>query len=291
MSVQQAVEIYNGISDVIEIADNLQTQGRRIYNYLYPPMKKSYGFSPIPGRFNWGRRDVIMGGASSGRYHTSRKRARSMSRKPNFSQGGYIRKGGYYGRYNGPFAQETKFLDVTVSDAIVATGGLIIGTVNVIPQGTTESQRIGRKVVISKILFKYSFDLPSSATMTETSDIFRVILYVDKQCNGAAPAITDILVTANVRSFRALDNSDRFQILMDRTEAINATVGSGDGAANDSGITTRFRKFYKTCSIPIEYDSTSGVIAEIKSNNVGLCVLSEAGFVGFFGRIRLRYKG
>ncbi len=205
-------------------------------------------------------------------------------------QRGYARKSGFYGRFQGPFSQESKFLDVDVTDAIVATGGFVVDTLHVIAQGTTESQRIGRKVVISKIMFKYSFDLPLSTIIGNTADVLRLIIFVDRQCNGAAATITDILNEADVRSFRNLENSARFRILLDRTEQINAT-GSGDGAANDVAPTIRFRRWFKDCSIPIEFDSTTGAITEIKSNNISMLVVSDTGLVGFNAKVRLRYKG
>ena len=56
----------------------------------------------------------------------------------------------------------------------------------------------------------------------------RVMLYHDKQANGATAAVLDILESADYQSFNNLVNSGRFRILMDRTYAMNyLTLASG----------------------------------------------------------------
>lgn len=210
------------------------------------------------------------------------------------SQKGYVRTGGNYGRYSpGGRFQEMKWLDVSVADGTIATSGDILnsGTIVVVPQGTTQSERIGRMIMIKKILLKYQLVLPNSTDMSETSDVIRVILYMDKQCNGATATVADILQSASFQAFRALDNSKRFTILMDRTEALTTPCAAGNGTANDSGRVLRFKRFYKNCSIPIEYNSTTGAITEIRSNNLGILTISSKGVGGFSGTVRIRYEG
>lgn len=243
----------------------------------------------IESRFNkWYRGDR--------KYGTSKKRARNYAGFLK-RQRGFVRTGGNYGRYNpgggtGARFQELKFLDLTVDDAVIATGGTIASnTVNIIAQGTTQSERIGRKVIIKKILWKLSLELPNSGSISAGTDTVRIILYQDLQCNGAAAVVTDILQSADVHSFRALDNSHRFRILMDKTQAINASYGAGNGTANDTGNVIRFWKFYKACAIPIEYSSTTGALTEIRSNNIGVLTISEKGLVGLSSFMRLRFEG
>lgn len=293
MSNSVAYDILDAANTVVQLYDT----GTRLYGQALSAKElwDNYRLGPAP------KKVMIRGG----RFLTSKKRARDApgyrrrmrhARERPFKiprkQTGYVRTSGFYGRYSGPFAQELKFLDVDVADTIIAAGGLIIDTVNVIAQGTTQSERIGRKVVISKILFKYTIDLPKAASSDGAeSDIVRLIMYQDKQCNGAAAVLADILTAADPRAFRALDNVGRFTILMDRTEVLNPVSFAGNGTANDAGEVYRFRKFYQNCAIPIEFDSTTGAITEIKSNNIGILILSEKGNAGFEGKIRLRYKG
>lgn len=59
---------------------------------------------------------------------------------------GVTRVGGYYGRFTGPHA-EKKFFDTTLAATAATTAGAVISdTLNIVPQDSTESGRIGRKV-------------------------------------------------------------------------------------------------------------------------------------------------
>ncbi len=209
---------------------------------------------------------------------------------------GYTRKVGYYGRYNkGP--GESKFHDIVVVDGVVSGNGDIqnTGSVNLIAQGTTESERIGRKCTINSIGFRYVVSLPrllASATPTE-SDIVRVIVYVDKQCNGLAAAVTDILESTIFFSYRNLSNSSRFTILCDKNHTINYPTFTSTQNADtfDAQGVSRYYSFFKKVNIPIEYNSTTGAITEIRTNNIGVLLISANGVAGFTGTIRLRFTG
>ncbi len=222
---------------------------------------------------------------------------RAQRKKRRLFRAGRDRVGGYYGRYaRAGGAGELKFHDVEVDDAIVSATGTIqnAGTINVIPQGVTEVQRIGRKCTIRSINWRFAPDKVevNNAATPDGSEVIRVILYLDKQCNGATAAVTDILETATHRSFRNLSNSGRFQILMDKTYTMNALTFSYDtaGSQGDSAEVIREATFYKKCSIPIEFNSTTGAIAEIRSNNLGVLLISRSGTGGFTSSIRLRFS-
>ncbi len=205
---------------------------------------------------------------------------------------GYTRVGGYYGRF-APYTGELKFHDVQLVDAIVATGGVITPTVNIIPQGVTEITRVGRKCTIKSFNWRYRVTMPefdAVATPAE-GDGLRVILYQDKQTNGAQAAATDVLETADIHSFRNLANSGRFVILMDRVHRLNYLTLASDGAAVVSGAdVTREYTFFKKVNMPIEFNGVNGTIGEIRSNNYGVLLVSDVGSIGFDSRIRLRFS-
>ncbi len=185
---------------------------------------------------------------------------------------------------------ELKFHDLDIDDAVVAVNGTIAqDSCNIIAGGTTESTRIGRKSVIRKIGWRYEIVLPNAQNMTSVLDTIRVILYWDKQANGATATVTGILESDDFQSFNNLSNKNRFVILMDRTHELNAQAGGGNGTANDiAGIQKNFN-FFKTCEIPIEFDSTTGALTEQRSNNIGVLLLGKQGFLGFFSKMRLRF--
>ncbi len=205
---------------------------------------------------------------------------------------GADRVGGYYGRYSGR-GGELKFHDVDLDDGVVAAGGNVTATVNIIAQGVTESQRVGRKCTIKSIHWRYRIFMPAQTDVATSAagDNLRVIMYLDKQANGATAAATDILETADYQSFRNLANSQRFNIILDRTSAVNYDTMTSEGAGVVS-TTFSSRDFVlnKKCNIPIEFSATTGAIGEIRSNNIGVMLVGNAGIAGFDSKIRLRFS-
>ena len=200
---------------------------------------------------------------------------------------GRTRVTGYYGRFGQ--GGEKKFHDEDFDDAVVATGGTVIDSHIKIAQGTTESTRIGRKLTIRKINWRYDIRLPASGSTLNSTDTVRVILYVDHQCNGATAAVGDVLASADYQSFRNLANMTRFTILLDKTYNVNYNGGAYDGANDQYGAVTQSYTFQKSCNIPVEYSSTTGAITEIKSNNIGSLLISRDGFAGFASKFRFRF--
>ncbi len=194
-----------------------------------------------------------------------------------------------------PRSGELKFHDVDINDAVIATGGVIHngGTINIIPQGVTEVQRIGRKCTVRSVHWKYRVDLPevTAVATPNTIDEVRVIMYMDRQANGAAAAATDILETATIRSFRNLANSGRFVILMDRLHVINwGTLASSVATEVQQAEVVREYSFNKKCEIPLEFSAAAGTIDEIRSNNLGILTVGLNGTAGLLSSFRLRFS-
>lgn len=219
------------------------------------------------------------------------------------SMRGYVRTSGFYSGGPGGRDKELKFhdLDTTSAAQINATGEFIpaLGSMGVIVQGTGESQRDGRKCVIKKICWKFEVFLPAQADQEDPppGDTARIILYLDKQANGAIAAVTDIVESADYQSFNNLANKSRFVTLMDRTYDLNRPMGARDGALAADPITASYPEFilsdsfYKSVDIPLEYSSTTGAIAEIRSNNICCLAFSKSGLATFKGKMRLRFVG
>ncbi len=209
---------------------------------------------------------------------------------------GRDRVGGYYGRFSGANA-ELKFHDIDVNDAVVAAGAVVqnTGSINLIAQGVTESERIGRKCTIRSINWKYRLILPelNNVATPGPSEEVRVILYLDKQANGATMAATglDLLETADIHSFRNLANSGRFQVLYDKLHVLNFQGPGGDSGGNfDLAEVVREYNFYKKCSFPLEFSGTTGAITEIRSNNLGVMTVGVSGVAKMDGQFRLRFS-
>ncbi len=246
-------------------------------------------------------------------------RRRKRKRRRNFRPG-YDRTGGYYGRFNNPKRRkltiEKKFSDFTIgSDAnpftwapsngwIIQTGQVNAGSFLGINQGTKEGERIGRKIVITDLLWTIRFIIPTIAASTVPQgqnawDNFRVILYVDKQCNGTA-AVGNEIMDGTVQGYTNIENNMRFVILKDITINIQAPLQLTHDGTNDIQMIvekTATRKIRWKGFLPIEYNNafSDGRIETIRSNNICGMISSENTDTNtdpeMVSRIRVRFYG
>ncbi len=203
---------------------------------------------------------------------------------------GFDRTGGFFGR----FAQkgELKFHDLDIDDATVASGATIVqDSCNKIAQGVTEITRVGRKCTIRSINWRFQVSTNAqSNTASPATEVVRVILYLDKQANGATAASGDIVETDDFQTFNNLANKSRFRTLMDRTYPLQLMAASGADATAEWAGENLTDTFFKRVNIPIEFDSTTGAITEIKSNNIGVLILGKQGLATFSSKMRLRFS-
>lgn len=197
---------------------------------------------------------------------------------------GYTRTAGAY-RRSQPQAAEKKYWDVQVTNVGDMTSGSVLNSLNLIPQGTTDQKRIGNKITIRNINIRGQFSLDDQGTGAFTSCIMRVILFVDKQCNGATATVADILTTADINSFRNMDQVERFVILKDKNYTLPVT------AANvlHTSDSTRTWNISKKCNYDVHFSSTTGAITEIRSNNVGLLYITSNTIVNAEGIARIKF--
>lgn len=188
---------------------------------------------------------------------------------------------------------EKKFLDTVVTD-IVVPATMVLGTdFLTVVAGVGESQRIGRMIVVKNIRVRGCLVLsPKTSQEATNGDRLRVVMYLDKQANGALATSSVLFQSDTIDSFRNVENITRFKFLYDKTFVFNHPAGAGDGSsANDwIGLVRNF-KINLRCNIPIEYASTTGVIAERCCNNIGFAFISETGGSGLQTNVRVRFVG
>ncbi len=221
---------------------------------------------------------------------TKKKRKYAQGRRLAKRQRGYARLGGYYGRFRGrpsSASGEWKFHDGEVNQLAVATAGNVTITINIIPQGVTESTRVGRKCTVRSIGWRYNITLHPQVLMLSTSDSVRVLMLLDKQANGGGIAVGDLLESANYQSFNNLSNSGRFRVLHDVTHSLKAQSAI---AGPDTGEDTVNYSFFKKCVVPIEFSGVNGVMGEIRSNNLAVILISHSGLCEFDSKFRLRFS-
>lgn len=201
------------------------------------------------------------------------------------------RTSGYAGRFGA--GGELKFKDTTYSASAPATTGTITNNtlVGTIAEGTGESERIGRKITVRSVFVKGWVYLPSGTTLNSSGDIVRIIVYQDKQANGAAATVANILDSTDVLSFMNLENSLRFRILKEKVIAVN-TMGLGAFTGPTYGVAEKFTHFKMAikCNMPIEFKGNTPSVADLTSNNIGIMAISESAVATLQYYVRVRYK-
>lgn len=231
---------------------------------------------------------TALGRGAAGRLLRALKgRGRTRRGKRGFRRG-FNRTSGFYGRYRGNHA-ELKFHDRQLDEVSIPSAGVVSTSIHLIVQGTTESQRIGRRINIRSINWRFRIKLPQTTAVADTHDTIRVIMFLDKQANGTNATTAVILQTSSYQSFNNLANKMRFRTLMDRTYTLDSSAGAG--SVTTYGIRVIDDTFYKKCNIPIEFSGPNGSITEIRSNNIAMLVISELNVISSFtSKVRVRYS-
>jgi len=162
---------------------------------------------------------------------------------------------------------EYKYVDVTLSPGTTrtdTTGDVIL--LNGIARGDDVSDRIGRKVIIKSLEARF-YAYVTAGTGVDQSN--RVMLVYDKQPSGAAPNITDVLVSVSTTALKNENNSQRFTILYDQIYYLN-----GSGESDSAKIWHTYRRL----NFPVQFNAGyAATVADIQSGAIWLMVMgSEA---------------
>lgn len=165
---------------------------------------------------------------------------------------------------------EKKVIDNAVATYQINTGGsftLLNGCI----QGSDYSNRIGRKILNASIYIRGIVhpEVPAGAA-TSLTQLARMIVFVDMQPNGAAPAVTDLLNSANSSSQLNLNNRDRFKILRDETYSLGATTwAAGPALVAAQSPTVADVNVFKKLSVETIFNAgNAGTIADMNSGAI-----------------------
>lgn len=176
-------------------------------------------------------------------------------------------------------SRERKVFDIGVASYDVNTTGTFT-LISVPVPGTGFNNRIGRKIHNRSIYIRGRVALQSAmgpvAATQSSAQLLRMIVFCDLQPNGAAPAVTDLLVTASPASQLNMDGRDRFRILKDKIYAMDPyTAGAAyaDAAWNRTMYTV---KVYKKINIETIFNAgAAGTIADITSGAIYMFWIGE----------------
>ncbi len=244
-----------------------------------------------------------------------RRRYTGRKRRRNFRYG-RDRRSGMYGRFNkrAKSVLEKKFLDFTIGTEVTpiefsVAGTILQGTTDTgtflnIAQGTKENERIGRKVIVTNVNWNICIRIkgrPLGTVVQQEAgwDVCRIMLYIDKQCNGATASVANLIDLATTNAFRNIENTNRFIILHDKRYSLRSKwETSWNGTINEEGqqeVNKRFSINWKG-ALPIEFNSTAGAILEIRSYNICAMIISQNATAQdlttqIVSKVRIRFYG
>lgn len=217
------------------------------------------------------------------------KRARGNLRTPRMN----YRSGGYLGI-------ESKFIDYEYDAAIAsAVAGseadpATVNTLNAIAQGDGESNRDGRKILVTGVTVRGSIrsdELDDSGTIGAGKKC-RLVLLMDQQTNGAQFNAEDVLedptdTDLDVHAFRNLQFTSRFKVLHDKIYEINPTAAGGTGAVNDTGSREKIFSIHRNLQMPVLFTGTTANVSTINTNSLHLIAICNGGCtLRYLSRVR-----
>jgi len=176
--------------------------------------------------------------------------------------------------------RELKYSDsYSTGDVAVTNTGTITSIISPIVKGTEQYQRVGDSITIKRIFLRGTLSGKQGAPETDPFyNNVRILIIQDKQGNGVAPALADILMnpTYMINSPINMGNAWRFNVLMDKV----IQVDYDDPQA-------KLTRYIKT-NIPVHWAYND---ADPITNNVYFVVVSDQPddypMIGWY--IRTRY--
>lgn len=164
----------------------------------------------------------------------------------------------------GVTGKERKVHDIQINGNV--TNSAVFHHLTGIAQGDQSVQREGLKINLVSIQARISCQ---SNPVQQGYQPVRFILFIDRNCNGANPAITEVLESNQYNSLTAHEWRNRFHILMDKTIATN------NQTENDSrGICFKYYKRFPR-GRKVFYKGTAAPIANAASNQLFLLLIGD----------------
>jgi len=164
-------------------------------------------------------------------------------------------------------------------------------SLNKIAQGDSQNQRVGMRINVTSVQVKLRFQLQQS-TSTGNSSQVRIIIAVDKQCNGANPVELNLLSTTDdISSLRKPETAKKYRILLDKTYFLNAQGLAWNGVGESGSQVTEGCMFFKRLQLPIYYSAAAAAVTSVTQNNLFYMIYTNvtSPVTTLYGNIRLRY--
>jgi len=143
---------------------------------------------------------------------------------------------------NGNFKQESGYVDLAAYTAAGDSTGSVT-LIATVAQGTSVSQRVGKKIRWESIQVRGTVTSASGATWNKGALIF----VYDKRPTGALPTVSDILVSPSSYALNNDTNSGRFQILRRLDHLCIGPMGANPPNGREGFVIDEFIKVRRPC--------------------------------------------
>lgn len=187
----------------------------------------------------------------------------------------YNRRGRSYGYRNIMKSAERKYTDIVSSVNVSSTATLTL--LNGLFVGDTSTSRDGQTVRFVSLVADFYTEMSNAAFASNV----RILIFMDRQANAAAPAVLDVLLTSSANAMMNLDNMYRFKVIKDYKFCLSST-----------GACCNRRRMFIPLSFNTRYDvSSNGDITDIRTGSLYVLFVSDepTNTPMCFYSIRLRY--
>lgn len=174
-----------------------------------------------------------------------------------------------------PNAQEYKTIDLDSTTKVADTTGTVT-LLNGVATGDDFTDRDGRRITMTSL---YIQGMVTAVDNVTGASLARLIVVYDKQANGAAPAITDVLKAADSYAQINLNNRSRFQIIADKRYALGPMSDTATQAFAGSPSVMPV-KIYRKLNLETQYSGTGATIASIATGSLYMLTIGNQGAGG-----------
>lgn len=175
---------------------------------------------------------------------------------------------------------DDKWQDTVLTFTNIAAAGVVgasyFGTIQL---GTGDTSRIGNNVRIQRMRITGQFSDAATGN-------YRMLILLDRQCNGAAATVADVLGNAAVNGAYNHNTvvgwgGSRFVVLKDLKGNLSLQV---------SAQNVQKRMFWQyNKDVIVRYSSNAGTVSDVVSNNLVLLFVSDTGTVDFAGELQIKF--
>ena len=245
------------------------------------------GYQNKSGKYRGSSRKIAAARAALGRANQVLANRSSMSSRSY----GPLANRGWYGEYSLRGRAELKYVDVRNVNVALTTAWSVV-PINLLLQGSDNTQRIGRKVIMKSILFNGNvFNLATTSLNAFNGGYCRFAIIYDTQPNSVAtpPLGTDIFQNDDPNSPMNLNYRDRFQVVLDVRKQVSAFAMDTTPKLIAGSPSNSFWKKYKKMNKETIYSGTGATIGSVATGALYLCVISDAAVTAFDYHTRVRF--